>query len=52
MATMRTPIESGVPDNRQYMHPALLKNYGNWRYHDRPRPGVLRHVSRSGDEVW
>ena len=29
-----------------------LKNYGNWRYHDRPRPGVLHHVSHSGDEVW
>ena len=52
MATMRTPTESGVPDNRPYLHPALLKNYGNWRYHDRPRPGVLHHVSHSGDEVW
>jgi sulfite reductase beta subunit len=52
MATMRTPIESGVPDNRPYLHPALLKNYGNWRYHDRPRPGVLHHVAHSGDEVW
>ena len=49
---MRTPIESGVPDNKQYMHPALLKNYGNWKYHDRPRPGVLHHVSHCGDEVW
>ena len=41
---MRTPIESGVPDNKQYVHPLMLKNYGNWRYHDRPRPGVL-HLS-------
>ena len=49
---MLTPIESGVPDNKQYLHPTLLKNYGNWRYHDRPRPGVLHHVSHSGDEVW
>ena len=45
MATMRTPIESGVPDNKQYLHPLMLKNYGNWKYHDRPRPGVLHHVS-------
>ena len=29
MAQMRTPIESGVPDNKQYLHPTLLKNYGN-----------------------
>ena len=48
----RTPIESGAPDNKPYMHPTLLKNYGNWKYHDRPRPGVLHHVSHSGDEVW
>ena len=52
MAQMRTPIESGVPDNKQFLHPTLLKNYGDWKYHDRPRPGVLHHVSNSGDEVW
>jgi sulfite reductase beta subunit len=49
MAQHRTPIESGCPDNKQYMHPALLRNYGNWRYHDRPRPGVLHHVSNTGE---
>ena len=49
---MRKPIESGVPDNKQFLHPMLAKNYGNWKYHDRPRPGVLHHVSHSGDEVW
>ena len=46
---MRKPKETGVPDNQKYMHPTLLKNYGNWRYHDRPRPGVLHHVAHSGD---
>jgi sulfite reductase beta subunit len=34
------------------MHPTLKANYGNWKWHDRPRPGVLHHVSHSGDEVW
>jgi len=48
----RFPIESGVPDGFQYMHPAYIKNYGNWKYHDRPRPGVLHHVSKTGDEIW
>jgi sulfite reductase beta subunit len=48
----RMPIESGAPDGWQYMHPALRKNYGLWDYHDRPRPGVLHHVSKMGDEVW
>ena len=37
----RAPIESGVPDHLQYMHPMLKRNLGNWDWHDRPRPGVL-----------
>ena len=49
---MRTPIESGCPDGMQYMHPLMIKNFGNWKYHDRPRPGVLHHVAHSGDEIW
>ena len=49
---VRRATESGVPDNRQFLHPLLAKNYGNWRYHDRPRPGVLHHVAHGGDEVW
>ena len=46
----RTPIESGAPDNKQYMHPTLLKNYGNWKMHDRPRPGEMRR-QRLGQRV-
>ena len=48
----RRPVESGVPDAGPFMHPLLKKNYGAWRWHDRPRPGVLHHVAKSGDEVW
>ncbi|MDH3231004.1 MAG: dissimilatory-type sulfite reductase subunit beta, partial [Alphaproteobacteria bacterium] len=48
----RRAIESGVPDPFPYMHPLLKKNYGNWKWHDRPRPGVLRHVAHNGDAVW
>jgi sulfite reductase beta subunit len=46
------PIESGVPDAFQYMHPALRRNYGQWAWHERPRPGVLHHVAETGEEVW
>ncbi len=49
---IRRAIESGVPDNKKYLHPLLAKNYGDWKYHDRPRPGVLHHVAHGGDEVW
>lgn len=52
MAIARRPIESGVPDPVPYLHPILRRNYGDWKWHDRPRPGVLHHVAHSGEEVW
>ncbi|MBF0560550.1 MAG: dissimilatory-type sulfite reductase subunit beta [Alphaproteobacteria bacterium] len=52
MAELRRPTESGVPDPFLYMHPTMKKNYGHWAWHDRPRPGVLRHVAESGDQIW
>src|SRR5690606_23976905 len=48
----RQAIESGVPDPFQFMHPLLAKNYGQWAWHERPRPGVLHHVALNGDGVW
>ncbi len=52
MAHPRKPIETGVPDPMPFLHPLLKRNYGEWKWHDRPRPGVLHHVAESGDEVW
>jgi sulfite reductase beta subunit len=34
------------------MHPLMKKNYGEWDWHDRLRPGVLHHVAKNGDEIW
>lgn len=48
----RMPIESGVPDPIQYMHPTMRRNYAQWAYHDRPRPGVLHHTSKNNEEIW
>ena len=48
----RRPDEVGVPDPFQYMHPVMKANYGNWDWHERPRPGVLRHVAKSGDVIY
>lgn len=48
----RRPDEVGVPDPFPYMHPLMKKNYGNWDWHDRLRPGVLHHVAKDGDEIW
>ncbi len=44
----RTPIESGCPDGIQYMHPVMRSNFGQWKYHEDPQPGVLRHVAKGG----
>ena len=30
----------------------MRKNYGQWAYHEDPRPGVLKHVAHSGDAIW
>ena len=48
----RSPVESGCPDGFQYLHPLMRKHYGNWAYHEDPRPGVLRHVAHSGESIW
>ncbi|WXG53955.1 MAG: dissimilatory-type sulfite reductase subunit beta [Candidatus Sedimenticola sp. (ex Thyasira tokunagai)] len=48
----RMPDECGVPEMDAYLHPVMKKNYGAWSWHDRPRPGVLHHVAKSGDEIW
>ena len=48
----RPPIETGCPDAFQYMHPLMRRNYGQWAYHEDPRPGVLKHVAHSGDAIW
>ena len=38
----------GPPDYRQMIPPIVRDNYGKWKHHTIPRPGVLQHVSESG----
>lgn len=42
----------GPPDYRTMMPEYITKNYGKWKYHEILRPGVLKHVSTTGDEVF
>ncbi|MDE0715906.1 MAG: dissimilatory-type sulfite reductase subunit beta, partial [Gammaproteobacteria bacterium] len=49
---MRRPIESGCPDGMQFMHPVMIRNFGQWKYHEHPRPGVLVHHAFTGESVW
>jgi len=51
MTEMREPIESGVPDHVQYLHPMMKKNYGNWKYHDRHVQACCT-MSPQRDQIW
>ena len=45
-------IESGPHSYEEALHPVVKKNYGRWKYHEAPRPGVLVHVAESGDRLY
>lgn len=42
----------GPPHYEQFFPEVIKKNYGKWLYHEILKPGVLKHVSESGDEVY
>jgi sulfite reductase beta subunit len=42
----------GPPDFHELLPPVIKENYGKWQYHTIPQPGVLRHVSQSGTELF
>jgi len=42
----------GPPDFRTMLPEVIKKNYGQWKYHEIVRAGVLKHVAENGDEVY
>lgn len=42
----------GVPHYKEYLPEVVKENYGKWKSHGIVRPGVLKHVAESGDEVY
>jgi sulfite reductase beta subunit len=42
----------GPPNYREMIPDVIKKNYGNWKYHEILKPGVFKHVSETGDEVY
>jgi len=38
----------GPPNYQDLMPPVIKENYGKWKYHTIPQPGVLKHVSDTG----
>jgi sulfite reductase beta subunit len=45
-------VESGPHTYEEALHPVSKKNYGKWLYHETPKPGVLKHVAKSGDVLY
>lgn len=42
----------GPPHYEQFLPPIIKENYGKWKYHEIPRPGVLVHTSESGAKLY
>lgn len=46
----RTDI--GPPDYRMMLPKTITDNYGKWKYHEILKPGIMKHVSETGDELF
>lgn len=42
----------GPPHFEQFLPPVIKENYGKWKYHEIPKPGVLLHVAENGDKLF
>ncbi len=51
MATDRR-TDFGPPDYKNFLPPVIKDNYGTWKYHEILKPGVMVHVSESGDKLF
>lgn len=42
----------GPPHYSKFLPPVIKENYGKWKYHEIPKPGVMVHVSDSGAKLF
>jgi sulfite reductase beta subunit len=42
----------GPPHHEKFLPPIIKNNYGKWKYHENPKPGVLVHVGETGDKLY
>ena len=42
----------GPPHYSKFLPPVIANNKGKWLYHEIKQPGVLVHVSETGDECY
>lgn len=52
MTMPKAKLDIGPPHYEQFLPPVIKENYGKWKYHEVPRPGVLVHVSETGDKIY
>ena len=51
-APVKRITDIGPPSYEKFLHPVIKKNYGLWKYHENLAPGVLCHVSETGDRIY
>jgi len=42
----------GPPHYEKFLPPVIKENYGKWKYHEILKPGVMVHVSETGDKLF
>ena len=52
MAVVKSKLDQGPPNYKEMLPPVITENYGKWKYHEIPRPGVLKHVAESGAALY
>ena len=45
-------IDYGPPHYEQFLPPIIKENYGKWKYHEILKPGIMVHVSETGDKLF
>ncbi|HPA46317.1 MAG TPA: dissimilatory-type sulfite reductase subunit beta [bacterium] len=51
-APAKRQTDIGPPHYEKFLPPVIKNNYGQWRYHEILKPGVMVHVAHSGDELY
>ncbi len=44
--------DTGPPHYEQFLPPIIQRNYGRWKYHEVIKPGIMVHVSESGEKLY
>ena len=50
--TQERRTDYGPPHYEQFLPPVIKDNYGKWKYHEVLKPGVMVHVSETGDKLY